>query len=99
MSYRKGGTRTCAECGRVRTIEGRELCCACYWRNRQAGTLDRFPRRFIPAVELVEDYEFLARTGYTRATAAERMGITKKRLEKAIERHNRRNGVTEGGAA
>ena len=80
----------CADCGRERTVEGRGLCGSCYRRHWADGTLDRFPRTFLPAADIVEDYEFLARFGYDRRTAAERMGITKKRLEKAIERHTRR---------
>jgi hypothetical protein len=39
---------------------------------------------------LVEDWDLLRRHGYTRRAAAEYMGITKKRLEKAIERQSRR---------
>lgn len=89
--YRRGGIRTCADCGRTMHIEGRGLCGACYWRHRQAGTIDDFPRRQLPARDLVEDYEFLRRSeGYTRRQAAERMGITLARLEKAIERETRR---------
>lgn len=38
------------------------------------------------AADLVAEYEWLARQGYTRTTAAERLGITKEALEKAIER-------------
>lgn len=85
--------RPCAECGAEKPIEGRGLCRHCYYIRRDAGTLDHFPRRSTPSVDLVEDYEFLARQGYTRALAAERMGITKKRLEKAIERQSRRVAV------
>jgi hypothetical protein len=44
----------------------------------------------VAAERFVEDYEFLRRQGYTRRLAAERMGISKKRLEKAIERVQRR---------
>jgi hypothetical protein len=44
----------------------------------------------VPAELMFEDWDFLRRQGYTRRGAAERMGITKKRLEKAIERHSQR---------
>lgn len=81
---------TCVVCGEDRRHEGRGLCGRCWYQARKAGTLDDFPCHRQPAAELVEDYEFLRRQGYTRALAAERMGVTKKRLEKAIERHTRR---------
>jgi hypothetical protein len=42
---------------------------------------------------LVEDWDGLRRQGHTRRQAAERMGIPKKRLEKAIERVGRRAEV------
>jgi hypothetical protein len=80
----------CADCGRERNHEGRGLCSVCYYRHRHQGDLAQFPRTLLRSADTVEDYEFLARQGYTRALAAERMGITKKRLEKAIERQSRR---------
>lgn len=83
-------TAPCASCGECSVIEGRGLCAACYQRHRYRGTLEQFPRHFRPAADFVEDWEFLRRQGYTRALAAERMGISKKRLEKAIERESRR---------
>jgi hypothetical protein len=84
------GHTNCVCCDEWRENEGRGLCARCYWRHWKRGTLDQFPRRHVPAADLVEDYEFLRRQGYTRRTAAERMGISKKRLEKAIERQARR---------
>jgi hypothetical protein len=48
------------------------------------------PTRKEPAELMVEDWDLLRRNGYSRRQAAERMGITKKRLEKAIERVGRR---------
>lgn len=91
----------CASCERERPNEGRGLCCACYYRHRQNGDLDRFPRVLWRSADLVEDWEFLARQGYTRQLAAERIGVAKKRLEKAIEREAKRrqpvNIMTETG--
>ena len=46
-------------------------------------------RSTIPLADLLEDWELLSRNGYTRAQAAERLGIKKARLEKAIERGRR----------
>jgi hypothetical protein len=48
------------------------------------------PTRKESAALTVADWDDLRRQGYTRALAAERMGITKKALEKAIERTARR---------
>lgn len=76
----------CVDCRRVMGSLRRGLCSACYWRHRTAGTLDRFPRKVRPSHDTFEDYLFLAAQGYTRRTAAERMGITKQALEKAIMR-------------
>jgi hypothetical protein len=39
---------------------------------------------------MAADWDHLRRQGYTRRLAAERMGVSKKRLEKAIERAGRR---------
>lgn len=90
MSRGDRATITCICCGELGGHHGRGLCEPCWQRHRYHGTLDQFPRTHLPSADLVEDYEFLARFGYTRRTAAERMGITKKRLEKAIERQSRR---------
>jgi hypothetical protein len=48
------------------------------------------PTRKESAELTVADWDMLRRHGYTRAAAAEYMGISKKRLEKAIERTSRR---------
>jgi predicted DNA-binding protein (UPF0251 family) len=48
------------------------------------------PTRKESAELTVADWDMLRRLGYTRAAAAEYMGISKKRLEKAIERTSRR---------
>lgn len=75
----------CLGCGRNET-DARHLCRACYQWHRTHGTLDQFPRLTRRSADTVEDYEFLACDGYTRRLAAERLGITKKALEKAIAR-------------
>ncbi len=35
--------RTCAQCGREKTIAARELCARCYRGLNRAGKLDRYP--------------------------------------------------------
>lgn len=82
---------TCATCGRQRRHKGRGLCGACWYRHWKDGTLADFERATRPRDELLDEWARLQREGYTRRQAAERIGITKKRLEKAIERANREN--------
>jgi hypothetical protein len=68
----------------------RRLCQRCYGRHHYHGTHAQFERPSWANAELVAEWEWLARQGYTRAQAAERLGMSKKRLEKAIERSRRR---------
>lgn len=54
------------------------------------GTYFDYPRIHWRREDLIEDWEFLRRyEGLSRAQAAERLGITRDRLDKAIERTNR----------
>lgn len=89
----------CADCGRRRPNKGRNLCDTCWQRNWKNGTLDAFPRATRPRADVLEDWAFLASQGYTRRTAADRMGISKDCLDKAIERDRRRNDTTTEVAA
>ena len=84
-------TAPCVDCGTHRPgARWRRLCGTCYERHRYHGTVDRFQRTTWINDELIAEWEWLASEGYTRAQAAERLGMSKKRLEKAIERHQRR---------
>ena len=80
---------TCARCHRNRHNHGRGLCDSCYIHEIRYGNLTNYTRHTIPLADLLEDWELLSRNGYTRAQAAERLGIKKARLEKAIERGRR----------
>ena len=77
---------TCARCHLDRPHRARGLCRACYLAARNNGTLDRYPRQLIPARDILEDWRFLHQQGYTVTQAAERMGVKRTRLEKALER-------------
>lgn len=87
----------CIDCRQTRVHHGRGLCAACYRRHEWHGTLDNFERLTYARDELLGEWDLLRLEGYTRAQAAERLGITKARLEKAIERDQRRQ--REGVAA
>ena len=69
--------------GRPRFI-GRGLCEACHQRHRKRGTLSDFERRTRPADEVLEDWDFLRRQGYSIRDAAERMGMTHAALDRAL---------------
>lgn len=88
-SSKKQRRTECVDCGHTRWHSGRGLCGSCWHRHDRNGTLENFPRVTRDRAEILEDWAFLSREGYTRAEAARRMGITKKCLEKAIERARR----------
>lgn len=89
MRTRKHRIDECAGCHRERQMHGRNLCSACYFRLRRNGTIHDFERNTYTRAELIAEWDLLRLEGYTRAQAAERLGITKARLEKAIEREQR----------
>lgn len=70
-------------------IWARGLCVKCYRHHWMAGTLDRFPRRQKPRAEVIEDWIFLSSHGLTQSQAAERMGMSREALAKAIARAKR----------
>lgn len=80
----------CLDCGTPDGWRWRRLCQRCYGRHHYHGTLDRFERPTWPNAELIAEWEWLARDGYTLTQAAERLGMSRKRLEKAIERRRHR---------
>lgn len=89
---------TCLHCGHLRRHIARGLCNNCHQGFNGCVRAD-YPRLTWPSAELVADYRFLAELGLTRLQAAERLGITKKRLEKAIERQARKQRQEEDAAA
>ena len=65
----------------------RGLCGACRSKALRDGTIEDYPRKHWRRDELVAEYDFLRRhEGLTRAQAAERLGIKRDRLDKALER-------------
>ena len=93
---------TCVECkrpmrcGRGARIEdhpgtvqhfGRGLCATCWERAQKAGTLADYPSTLRRWDELAEDYVILRGEGYTIDVIAERLGMTLKALDKALQRH------------
>jgi hypothetical protein len=65
----------CADCGRLMPIDARGLCSACYWRNRDHGTLDEFG--CVKASRLA-DYAELRRLGVPVPVAAARLGVSER---------------------
>lgn len=78
----------CAHCGRTRPHHSRGLCTTCGQGYNGCDPQD-YERKTWPSELLVDEWALLARQGCTRRQAAERLGISKKRLEKAIERQTR----------
>lgn len=77
----------CLCCGTTEPGKRRRgLADRCYFRHRRNGTHLDYPRTYWPRDMLLEEWEWLRSEGYTRSQAAERLGITRDRLDKAIER-------------
>lgn len=83
----------CRECSATdpgpRKSWARGLCARCYSRHQKRGTLDQFERLIRPRDYVLEDWLFLNEQGYNRAQAAERMGMTRGALDRAIARARR----------
>lgn len=83
----------CLYCGNPATPPTiRRLHLSCYSKVQRAGQLEDYPRVTKPRRDVLEDYEILAREGYTIRNAAERLGMTHKALDQALTRA-RRQGV------
>ena len=76
----------CADCGRTMPIQARRLCGACCARHKANGTLDHWPRQTRPAADTAEHYTELAAQGYSRARAADRLGVTVDAIDQALRR-------------
>jgi hypothetical protein len=83
----------CADCGGGSETHRRRrgLCFNCYSRHRYHGTLEQFPpmRNYWARAELLSEWDHLRRSGVSMAEAAPRLGVTRKAIEKAIERERR----------
>lgn len=82
--------RPCLVCGVPGRMYGRGLCGPCHARMRYYGRLHEFPRKTYSSDELMAEWDFLRRSGCTIDTAAGRLGITPKGLERAIDRAAKR---------
>lgn len=96
MSRRLRWLTDCADCGGEGWHSARGLCELCYWRHRREDTLADWPRLSYSRDELLEEWALLSREGHTRQQAADRLGISKERLDKAIQRDRKR--TLEGAA-
>ena len=76
---------TCRDCNNTRPHHARGLCNTCYRRHSDRGTIHDIPRNSRPWSDTYEDWLFLHADGYTRRQAAERLGITRDALDKAIK--------------
>lgn len=89
---------TCLDCDRDRRHHSRGLCDSCWQRHRRHDTLELYPRRSRSRDEVIDDWRFLAAEGFSRADAAERMGMTRDALDKAIARHSAADHAHEDAA-
>lgn len=82
---------TCRECDRPK-IHARGVCAACYERHRVAGTLHQLPtlRRGLDNAYVVSEWRWLTSFGISRDQVAAQLGITRTALDKAIDRHHRK---------
>ncbi len=80
----------CITCPRFGAIAGRGMCGSCYHRARVNDTLIDHDRRALTSAERVEEWHELKREGYSLTQAAERLGVNRKTLEKAIERYGKK---------
>lgn len=94
---------TCRTCGRTMvtrhqrrrfpvlrqhaTLNTRELCSACYARAQRAGELERIKRS---ADEVLDDWALMRDDGESVESAAQRMGMTRSALDKALYRARKR---------
>jgi hypothetical protein len=81
----------CSECG-LRPIRARGVCGTCYERHRKAGTLDQLPTsgRGQENDYVVSEWLWLASFGVSRDLAALQLGMSRNALDKAIDRHQRK---------
>lgn len=82
---------SCADCGRPK-IRCRGVCGACYEARRGAGTLDQLPpsQRGLNNDYVVAEWEWLSSFGITKDQAAAQLGMTRAALEKALDRHQKK---------
>lgn len=77
-----------ATCHPDRPVNARGLCDSCYQTHWKAGTISRFPtkrtQRF--RADFLADYQLLRSEGYTRTQIAERLGMTRNALDRAVQR-------------
>jgi predicted DNA-binding protein (UPF0251 family) len=89
MSTHRGPVITCKRCGRQRPHTSRGVCEACHYHVIRYGLTDEYPRSTWPRELLLAEWEWLRRQGYSRAQAAERLGVSKDAIDKAIARERR----------
>lgn len=68
----------------------RGLCAACYHLARSRGRLDEFPRLQRSAESVAEDHGFLAQQGLNRDQIAQRLGMKRTSMDRALCRHRAR---------
>lgn len=82
---------TCSDCAR-RPARRRGVCTACYERHRKAGTRDQLPTdaRGLDNDYVIGEWRWLTSFGIGRDQIATQLGITRTALDKAIDRHHRK---------
>lgn len=86
----KGATIRCKICLLLKRHRARGLCRNCYERIRSRGQIDDFAPLNRTADVVLQDWDELRRQGYSIRHAAERLGMSFKALDKAIERGAKR---------
>lgn len=76
-----------ATCHPDRAHHARGQCRRCYQRDYYARRCG--PRRTRRRADVVEDYQFLRRHGYSRQQIADRIGMTRVALDRALSRARR----------
>lgn len=64
----------------------RGLCIRCYDACHHNGSLSDYPRFCWPRDELLTEWDFLRRQGFTMRLAATRLGVTYEALDRALSR-------------
>lgn len=77
----------CLDCGKLRENAGRGLCFTCHARNRKAGTLYKFPLKFVKRGTVGTSFD----VWLTLKDPGAESEIRRAALELAVKRFNKEN--------
>jgi len=78
---------------------GRGLCGPCYHRHEKNGTLHQYKIRRRSSADTLADLAELTAQGYDIAAAAQRMGMTRRAVEKAVARQKKQDAADQQATA